>query len=511
MNVDPRTPVIVGVGQSGERIADAGYCAMSAVDLATAAARSALEDCEASDVGAVARSIDTVVGTRQFEISGLPGPVDLGKSTNYPRSVAFRLDADPARAVLDVIGGEGPQRLVNEFAASIAAGDTEVAMLFGSDNSSTLRHLADAKDKPDFSETVNGQLEDRGLGWDEFIDPYIVIHGLTSPAAQHGVMENARRARVGASRGQYLEQMAQLFAPFSKIAAQNPLAASPVERSVAELITVDDSNRMICDPYPRLLLARDQVNQGAAVLIMSVDAARRLGVPEEKWVYLSGHADLRKGPLLERADLSRSPAAAMAVREGLSVAGVGINDITTFDLYSCFAVPVFNVCDHVALDVDDPRGLTVTGGLPFFGGAGNNYAMHAIAETVRRMRDSPGQLGLVGANGGIMSKYSVGVYSTAPSAWRADRSVELQAQVAGWPKVAVTETADGAATIETYTVHYDWPTRTGVIIGRLHSDDSRFMAITEDEDLVGLLTEGEPLGAKIVVRSSGHGNRASLD
>ena len=31
---------------------------------------------------------------------------------------------------------------------------------------------------------------------------------------------------------------------------------------------------MISDPYPRLLVARDQVNQGAAVLLMSVAAAR---------------------------------------------------------------------------------------------------------------------------------------------------------------------------------------------------------------------------------------------
>ena len=70
---------------------------------------------------------------------------------------------------------------------------------------------------------------------------------------------------------------------------------------------------------------------------------------------------------------------------------------------------------------DDPRGLTVTGGLPFFGGAGNNYSMHAIAETVQRARANPGSYGFVGANGGIMSKYSVGVYSTTPAAWRPDR------------------------------------------------------------------------------------------
>jgi acetyl-CoA C-acetyltransferase len=294
------------------------------------------------------------------------------------------------------------------------------------------------------------------------------------------------------------------------VAAKNPFSSSPVERSVEELTTVTESNRMICDPYPRLLLARDQVNQGAAVLVMSVEAALRLGVPEEKWVYLRGHADMVEQKLLDRADVGSSPASVMAVREALSVAGIGLDDVATFDLYSCFPIPVFNICDGVGLAADDPRGLTLTGGLPFFGGPGNNYSMHGIAETVNEMRDCPGQFGLVGANGGIMSKYSVGVYSTLAADWKPDGSAALQERVAGFPAVPVTIAADGPAAIETYSVRYDWPTRTGIIVGRLDSDNSRFLATSEDEDLVTLLSDGDPLGAAISVRSTEHGNRASL-
>ena len=44
MAVDPRTPVVVGVGQFTERIDDAGYRGMSSVDLATEAVRAALVD-----------------------------------------------------------------------------------------------------------------------------------------------------------------------------------------------------------------------------------------------------------------------------------------------------------------------------------------------------------------------------------------------------------------------------------------------------------------------------------
>ena len=114
------------------------------------------------------------------------------------------------------------------------------------------------------------------------------------------------------------------------------------------------------------------------------------------------------------------------------MAGIGAGDLATIDLYSCFPVAVFNICDGLGLPPDDPRGLTVTGGLPFFGGAGNNYSMHAIAETVQRARADPGSYGFVGANGGIMSKYSVGIYSTTPVAWRPDASGALQAEIDGW-------------------------------------------------------------------------------
>ena len=507
MSLDPRTPVVVGVGQAAERIDDAYYRAMSGVELAAAAARAALDDCGA-DVVKVAATIDTVAGVRQFEISGPAEPV-LGKSNNYPRSVANRIGADPARAILEVVGGQGPQHLITELAGQIAAGQSEVALIFGSDATSTTRYFAGADNRPDFSETVDGSLEDRGHGLERLVSRYTVIHGLTSAPIQYALLENARRAGTGLGPTEYLWRMGELFAPLSKVAVDNPFAAAPVERSVDELITVTESNRMIAEPYPRLLVARDQVNQGAAALVMSVEAARRLGVPEENWVYLHGHADMEEQQLLQRPDLGHSPAAVMAVREALATAGIGIDDIATFDLYSCFPVPVFNICDGIGIATDDPRGLTLTGGLPFFGGAGNNYSMHAIAETVARTRSAPGQFGLVGANGGILSKYSVGIYSTTPIQWKPDNCVELQAQVASWPTESVSEVADGTATIETYTVRRDSGKLTGIIIGRL-ADGSRFVSTTEDDELIALLTDGEPLGHSVQVRSFDYGNRCTL-
>jgi len=211
MSVDPSTPVIVGVGQAAERIDDPYYRAMSAVELATAGARAALDDCGA-DVAKVAAAIDTVAGIRQFEISGPHAHAVLGRSTNYPRSVANRIDAEPARAILEIVGGQGPQRLINELAAEIAAGRSEVALIFGSDATSTTRYFVQSDNRPDFSETVNGQLEDRGYGLEGLIQRYTVIHGLVDAPTQYALLENARRAGTGLGPADYLRSMGELFA-----------------------------------------------------------------------------------------------------------------------------------------------------------------------------------------------------------------------------------------------------------------------------------------------------------
>ena len=516
MQVDPRTPVVVGVGQFTERLDDPYYRGMSAVDLATEAARAALDDTGA-DVLAVAQAIEVFAGLRQFEICTPFAKPALGCSDNYVRSVARRVGADPARAILEPIGGNGPQHLMTEFAGAIARGEHEVVLILGSEPGSTAKYFSDGAgatgekfEKPDFTEYVGGQLEDRGYGFEQYMSEYTAKHGLTGAPVQYGLLDNARRARLGLGVTDYRTQMAELFSPFSKVAAKNAFSSSPVERSVDEIATVTDDNRMICDPYPRLLVARDTVNQGAAALVMSVAAARRLGVPEDKFVYLRGHADQTEQDLLDRVDPSVSHSAKHAVAEALRTAAVGIDDLATFDLYSCFPFPVFAVCDEFGLAADDPRGLTLTGGLPYFGGPGNSYSLHGIAETVAEMRCRPGSFGLVGANGGVMSKYSVGVYSTEPAGWVADRSTALQEVIAALPKVAVTRHANGTGIIETYSVRYDWPVTTGVIIGRL-DDDSRFMAITEDEELVALMTDGDPLGAPVAVAAGDDGiNRASL-
>ena len=492
--MDERTPVIVGVGQSSERVDDASYLGMSPVELAASACRAALADCGV-DSATVARVVDTVAAVRQFETSSSLLTAPLGSSNNYPRSVCQRIDANPKRAILESVGGHGPQRLVTELGSEISAGKCDVAMIFGSDAVSTQRYFARRDDKPEFSEEVEGQLEDRGYGYDYYIDDYTVSHGLFDPPASYGVLDNARRARLGVGVGEYRHQMGVLLAPFSTVAAKNPFSAAPKEYSATELATVTAENRMICDPYPRRMVARDQTNQGAAVLIMSVATARRLGISDDKFVFLHGHSDLVDLPVLERTEFGAGRACVEAAEVALGVAGIGVDELGTLDLYSCFPIAVSSLCDGLELSPQDPRGLTVTGGLPFFGGPGNAYSIHAIAETVARLRTMPGAYGLVGANGGVCSKYSVGIYSTQEAPWRIGDDQTAQQRLLEGPRVQVSTRPAGAATIETYTVRYDWPVRTGIVVGRLVGGErERFLATTTDETLVALMSESDPIG-----------------
>ena len=510
-SIDPRTPVIIGVGQVIDRLGADDYAKKSAVDLAAEASRRALAD-TGVDATVVAAAVDTVAGIRQFEISTPAAKAPLGKSNNYPRSVAMRVGANPSRAILEVTGGQGPQHLLTELAGTIATGDAEVALMFGSEAISTARALAKESDRPDFAEQVDGQLEDRGFGLKGLVATEANSYGLGDIPSQYALFENARRARLGLSRAAYDAQIGALFAPFTKVAASNPYAAAPVERSADELVTRTEANRPIADPYLRYVVARDQVNQGAAVVVASVAAASRLGVPEDRWVYLHGHADARERNLLDREDLSSSPAARLASRAALDMAGKTADDMATFDFYSCFPIPVFNAAvDGLGLAPDDPRGLTLTGGLPFFGGAGNNYSMHAIAETVRRARQAPGTFGFVGANGGMMSKYSVGVYSTTPCPWQPDRSGVIQAMIDERPLVPQVTRADGWATIETFTIKYDRDgNASGIIVGRL--DDGRralAMGVPGDGDILEVLTSEQPVGQRVWVFNTGPGNRVT--
>ncbi len=503
--VPDSTPIIIGVGQVSERPGEPGYRARSPMDLAGDALVAAVVDARAEK--GLAEAIDTLAAIRQFEIS-TPGAVaPFGKSDNPPRSIARRAGADPARAILEVVGGQGPQKLVGELAAEIADGTCQVAAIVGSEAISTALLLDSSGQQADWSETVGGQLEDRGFGMKGLIDSALIAHGAGPPIPGYAVLENARRARLGMSLEQYRREIAALFAPFTAVAAANPHAAAPAERSVEELATVDLRNRIVAEPYARMTVARDQVNQGAAIILASVGAARTLGVPEDRWVHIQAVTSAKEASVLGRAELSSSPAAIRSVETALATAGVSIDAISLIDLYSCFAIPVFNIRDALGIAPDDPRPLTLTGGLPFFGGAGNNYSAHAIVEAVARLRTKPGAYALVGANGGVMSKYATGIYSTHQAHWDGpERFRPLEDEP---NKITVHESFEGEAMVESYTLLPRKDKPLAIIVARA-AEGGRVVANLADNDVEGLasIEQGSPFGRRGLVGSLLDGRNA---
>ena len=390
-----------------------------------------------------------------------------------------------------------------------------MALMAGAGAVSTVRHLSSTGQSRDFSESCEGSVEDHGSGVEEMLRPYHLTYQLAAAPPAYALCENARRARIGLSKQAYAEEMGRLFAPFTRVAEQNPYSSSQVTSlSAAQVIEVSERNRMIAEPYRLRLVARDQVNQAAAVLLTPVGVARALGVPDPKRGFVHGYAALTERELMERQDLGVSPAARLAAHSALSRARVGVHDIAYFDFYSCFPIAVSNVSqDAFGLSSDDPRQLTVTGGLPYFGGPGNNYSMHAIASMVEKLRADPETYGFVGANGGFLSKYAAAVYSTRPTPWHERDSAQLQREIDAMPAPVLLEQADGDGVIETYTVIYkSGQPASAVIVGRLTDGEQRFIALSDAADPTTLQTmvNGDPLRAPVRVRSTEKGNRFVL-
>ena len=492
------TPVIIGVGQVSERVGDDGYRELSHMDLAGFALNAAFDDAQVRRK--LGPALDTIAAIRQFEISGTRYGAPFGHANNPPRAIARRAGANPKRAILEIVGGQGPQRLVSELAAEIAAGRSKLAAMVGAEAISTVRALVARGEQRDWSETRRGDIEDRGYGHDGVYDLALLKHGAGTPIASYALAENVRRERLGLGLQDYRDEIAKLFAPFTRVAASNPHAAAPVARSVTELATLDERNRLVAEPYGRLVVARDQVNQGGAVVLASVAEARRLGVPEHRWVYIHGAADCAEPSLLTRADLEQSPAAVAAISSALEIAGQGWENLSFIDLYSCFAIPVFNLLDAFELDRSDPRGWTLTGGLPFFGGAGNNYSAHGIAEAVARCRADPGSFALVGANGGIMSKYAAAVYSTAPASWKRTRWNSLPKIK---PAFAVLESHDGEAVAESFTIQPGKSGETATLVARV--GEARVVANSSDPGICAELRGGKVFGRAVRVEEGENG------
>ena len=279
---------------------------------------------------------------------------------------------------------------------------------------------------------------------------------------------------------------------------------------------------MIAYPYTKLMTANMLVDQGAALILCSAAAAEAAGVPRDQWVFPLAGADAGDHWFLShRADFHSSPAIRLAGAAALSLAGAEVDDVAHLDLYSCFPSAVQIGAAELGIPVDDPgRPLTVTGGLTFGGGPGNDYGTHAIASMVNRLRTDPGALGLVTGMGWYVTEHSIGVYGTAPGS-RAPTGTGLpdrttveeaagfrwgdpQAAVGALPQCSSDADAVGEVTVETYSVAYERDGAPSRAVVACRTPDSRraWANVTDPDQLAVLVTE-EGCGRLGKLRSDG--------
>lgn len=494
-------PVLVGAGQSVSHWdgTKGTHGAPSFVSLAVEAGTRALADAGGQGL---AEAINTIAMTRTMDDS-IPGfPQPFGRCDNLPRALAGGIGADPELAIYEVTGGQSPQGLVNEMAGRIHAGEFEVAMIAGTEAIGARKSALKAGIDLDFNMEVGGQLEDRGLG-PMLLSRTEIKHGMVTPAFFYALFENALAHREGRTRSQHRDAMSALFESFADVAASNPYAQFPVKRSADFLATPSKENYPFADPYLKWHMAQDAVNMAAALVMMSSQKADELGIAQDKRVYLHGSGEASDDFISERPRLDGSWAMETALHRALEQAGKQADDMALLDLYSCFPVAVFSSTDVLGIDPKtDPRGLTLTGGLPFFGGPGNNYSMHGIASMVEAARKSPGAFGLVLANGGWMTKEAAGVYATT----KPDTFTPTAPGAKPDQTVALAE-APTAGTLETFTLVQgrDGPSL-AIAFGRT-GDGARFVANSKDPAVFAALSaETLPIDAPISVTSEGEVN-----
>ncbi len=490
------TPILVGCGDVTDMTTPAEQ-GRSPYDITAAAARLALADAQATSTQ-LQDHIDSVAMLRFFSDTSHRFATKLGNSTNPARSVTKRLGITPSEHLYTWNGGNMPQYMVNLYAERIARGELRAAMIFGGEALRTQLEVERRGLPVSWAEDTGCRptlVGDPRRGWNDIEDR----HNMRAAISIYPLFENAIRGARGRAVPEHMQFLGRLMAGFSEVAANNPLASRRERFTAERLARVDADNRWIGFPYPRYMNSNAFIDQSAALVMTSAGLARKLGIPRSKWVFLHGCADGHDHwHVSERIDLHSSPAIRAGSRKALAMAGKNLDDMAFLDLYSCFASAVQIGCDEIGLDTADPRKLTVTGGLPYFGGPGNNYVTHSISEMMRRVRSRPGAYGLVTANGNYVTKHSFGVYSTeaVEGAWQREDPAVLQADLDRLPKAPFSATPFGPARIETYTVmHGRSGPEFGLVVGRLVASGERFVANTPSDPATLLrLRDEESLG-----------------
>jgi acetyl-CoA C-acetyltransferase len=473
-SLDPRTPVLVGVGTASD---DAPATELMARALVAAGS-------DAGSSGLVAM-IDRIAVPQGSWTAPDPG-----------RLVAGAVGAPSARTHLSELGIP-QQTLINQAVAALLAGESAVAAVVGGEAKRWARDRAAEGEEAEI--TQPGAVPDvvhRREG--SLMEPVEVAHRLWDPVQQYAMIDNALRAADVLSLREHRTEIAVLWEAFNQVARANPLAAFPTPMDAHQIDTPSARNRPLAFPYNKWHSTQWTVNQAAALLLCTTEMAVRMQVPPDRWIFpLVGLDSSQAVSLLRRSQPHVWPAMEVLGRAAAVRVGRPVSDVEIVEAYSCFPAAVR--VQQRALGLDRLAAPTVTGGMAFAGGPFNNFVLQATAAVVARLRDDPGSLGAVTTVSGLLTKPGLGIWSATPDGrppLLADLAGRSESETGTVDVVATLDGYQGEGTVVTYTVTFEGmePVRTVALFDT--TDGRRCVAVSVATDLATHAIESELIGTR---------------
>jgi acetyl-CoA C-acetyltransferase len=489
MALDPRTPVLVGVGVVQQR-EDEPEVADDALGLMVTVVRRAAADAGAP---ALAKSADVISVPR-----GTWGYRDPG------RMIAEQVGAGGASTLVAELGVL-QQRLFSHACAAIAAGSADVAIVCGGEAKyRALRAQITGREAPETPQDAPDPPTERLVPGGDIINRLEIDRGLGVPARQYAIIETALRAAQAQPVAEHAAELDRLWLAFRDVAAANPYAwnRSPaVHNGGPHGGPGGPDSPLFAYPYTKLHCSQWNVDQAAALILCSVEAARRHGVPSDRWVFPVASAESdHMVSLSARAEMHRSPGFAAVSAALRDATGLAPADVAHHDLYSCFPAAVRVQAREFGLTLDRP--LTVTGGMALAGGPLNNYVLQSTAAMAGVLRADPGSAGLVTSVSGMLTKQGAGLWSTRPPA-DGFTAVDVTAEtIATTATVPVVDDPDGIATIAGYTVAHRYGEPVSAIAVARLPDGTQTAVVNEDRHVLTAMTIEDWCGREVGVRGS---------
>ena len=468
-----RLPVIAAVGECVDRPADPRK-ALDPIGLMAAAAQAAEADAGAS----LLREVDSLDVVHQVTWRYAGGTAAL---------VCERLGIAPARAVYGVTGGESPVRYIHEAALRIARGEGAVALIVSGEAQHALNKLRAAGETPPWPPEAEAM--ENPISMREILSPLSRLHALVRPIDVYPLYDMGAAAGWGQTPGEARAESGALWSGMSRVAAANPSSWGKAVYTPDEVVEPTADNRLIAWPYTKRQVANPAVNMGAAVVVMSLAKARALGIAEDRLLHIWGGAAANAPrDFLARDAYTHSTHQEAVLQAAMALAPAkGGGRFDAVELYSCF--PVVPKMARRTLGLGEDAGITVTGGLSFFGAPLNAYMAHAAAAMTHRLRNQPG-VGLLYGQGEYVTKHHALVVANAPppSPLAEGYGVQDPGDAAQGAVPPPAPEHEGGATVETATVIYgkDNVPAFGVVVAKT-ATGARTLGRVPAEDLDGLL------------------------